>query len=62
MGLKKPGPSVDRWTILSLAGEAKLDPRTVKRAVEHGVSSLKSEYDRERIREAAKRIGVTLPD
>jgi hypothetical protein len=49
-----------RATILRLAAETQLDPRTVKRAVEEGVGALKAAIDRERLREAAKRLGVKL--
>jgi len=53
---------LDRTTILRLAVEAQLDPRTVQRAAEKGVSSLKSEFDRQRLRAAADKLAVKLTD
>jgi hypothetical protein len=52
--------SIDRATLLRLAAEAQLDPRTVQRAVEKGVESLKSEFDRERLRTAAQKLSIRL--
>jgi hypothetical protein len=57
MGLRS---QIDRAGILRLAADSQLDPRTVKRAVEHGIDSLKAEVDRNRLREAAKRLGLTI--
>ena len=57
MIMKKP---VDRSIILRLAAESQLDPRTVKRALEDGVTTLRAEVDRQRLRDAAKRLGVML--
>jgi hypothetical protein len=51
---------VDRTAILLLAAEAQLDPRTVKHAIEKGISSLRAAVDRERLRAAAKKLGVAL--
>lgn len=48
---------VPRRTILKIAVEAELDPRTVQRALEHGVNQMKSEYDRDRLRACAKKLG-----
>lgn len=47
--------------ILRLAAEAQLDPRTVKRAVEHGLASLKAAVDKDRLTIAAKKYGVVIP-
>lgn len=58
MGLKRS--PIDRTAILRLAAEAQIDPRTVKRAVENGVASLRAEVDRQRLREAAKRLGLVI--
>lgn len=52
--------TIDRAGILRLAADAQLDPRTVKRAVEHGIDSLRAEVDRSRLREAANRLGLTI--
>jgi len=46
--------------IAKLALESQLDPRTVKRAVQHGINSLKSEFSRERLAAAAKKLGIKL--
>jgi hypothetical protein len=51
---------IDTQTIARLAVEAQLDPRTVKRAINNGVGSLKSGFDRERLIAAAKKLGVKL--
>ena len=53
-------PMIDRADILRLAAEAQLDPRTVKRAVEHGISSVRAEFARERLRIAAEKLSVAL--
>lgn len=53
---------MDRKTVLLLAAEAELDVRTVAKACEHGVSSLRSEVDRARLREAARRLKVKLSE
>jgi hypothetical protein len=55
--MKKPA---DRSDILRLAAEAQIDPRTVKKALENGVNSLRAEVDRQRLREAAKRLGMSV--
>jgi hypothetical protein len=52
--------SLDRSSILRLAAESQLDPRTVKRAVEAGVNTLRAEVDRQRLLIAAKKLGLTI--
>jgi hypothetical protein len=49
-----------RADVLRLAAESQLDPRTVKRAIDRGVDSLKSEYDKTRLKDAALRLGLRL--
>ena len=51
---------VDRALVFRLAAESQLDPRTVKRALEDGVATLRAEVDRQRLLLAAKKLGVTL--
>jgi hypothetical protein len=51
---------IDRRDILRLAAETGLDPRTVKRAVERGIQSLRAEVDRERLRAAATKLELKL--
>lgn len=46
--------------VLRLSAETLLDPRTVKRAIEGGVEKLRAQADRDRILEAAKRLGIRL--
>ena len=46
----------DRPTIMRIALEAQLDPRTVKRAIEHGVDSLQSDHSKTRLRAALKKL------
>ena len=53
--------SVDRLTIMRIALEAQLDPRTVKRAIENGIDSLQSDHSKARLREALKKLKVKLP-
>jgi hypothetical protein len=48
--------TLDRHTIMKIALEARLDPRTVKRAADRGVDSMQSEYDRARLRDALKKL------
>jgi hypothetical protein len=52
--------AADRADVLRLAAEAQIDPRTVKRAIEHGVDVLRASVDRDRIRVAAKKLGIKL--
>jgi hypothetical protein len=52
--------TVDRTMILRLAAESQLDPRTVKRALESGISSLRAEVDKARLRDAAKKLGLAI--
>jgi hypothetical protein len=53
-------PSISRNVILRLAADSQLDPRTVKRAVDRGVDTLRAEVDRARLREAAAKLGLVL--
>ncbi len=53
---KPKEPKIDRATILRLAGEAQLDPRTVKRAVDRGIDSLHSDFARQRLRDAVVKL------
>ena len=53
--------SVDRLTIMRIALEAQLDPRTVMRAIENGIDSLLSDHSKARLREALKKLKVKLP-
>lgn len=57
MGLTPP---FDRPTIMRIALEAQLDPRTVKRAIEHGVDSLQSDFAKVRLRSALKKLKIEL--
>ena len=50
----------DRKTIRLLAAYADLDPRTVERAFRDGVDKMRAKDDREKLRKAAKKLGVTL--
>ena len=52
--------AIDRGVLLRLAADAQLDPRTVKRAMERGLDSLKSDFDKARLREAATKNGVKI--
>lgn len=47
---------LDRPTIARIALEAQLDPRTVKRALEKGLDSMQSDFDRGRLRAALKKL------
>jgi hypothetical protein len=47
---------VDRPTIARIALEAQLDPRTVKRALEHGIGVLLSDHSKDRLRSALKKL------
>ena len=53
-------PLPDRPTIMRIALEAQLDPRTVKRALERGLASLKSDFDKARLKVAAAKFDVRL--
>lgn len=48
--------SLDRPTIMRIALEAQIDPRTVKRAIEHGIESLQSDHSKARLRIALKKL------
>jgi hypothetical protein len=52
--------TIERPDILRLAAETGLDVRTVKRAVDRGVESLRAEVDRQRLRDAATRLDLKL--
>lgn len=54
--------TLDRKTILTLAAEAEVDERTVRKAEREGIDAIKGVASRERIRKAAKRLGVKLQD
>jgi len=47
---------IDRPTIARIALEAQIDPRTVKRAIEHGIDSLQSDHSKTRLRVALKKL------
>jgi hypothetical protein len=51
---------VTRADILRLSADSGLDPRTTKRAIDRGIDTLRAEVDRVRIREAAKKLGLTI--
>jgi hypothetical protein len=46
----------DRPTIMRIALEAQLDPRTVKRAIENGIDAMQSDYSKARLRDALKKL------
>jgi hypothetical protein len=47
---------VENSTLTRIALEAQLDPRTVKRALEHGIDVLLSSHSRDRLRSALKKL------
>ena len=47
---------LDRPTIMRIALEAQLDPRTVKRAIEQGIDSMQSDFSKARLRIALKKL------
>jgi hypothetical protein len=51
---------ITRFDILHLAAGSELDPRTVKRAVDRGIESMKSERDKAKLREVAAKLGLKL--
>jgi len=51
---------IDRRDVLRLSAETELDPRTIKRAIERGIESMKTETDRRRLREAAAKHNITI--
>ena len=48
--------AIDRPTILRIAVQAQLDPRTVKHALEDGIDSLQSGHSKTRLRAALKKL------
>jgi hypothetical protein len=52
--------TLSRQDILRLAAEAQLDPRTIQRALTHGVESLHSEFAQQRLREAATKLSLEI--
>jgi hypothetical protein len=52
--------TLDRSDILRLAAESGLGVRTVKRAVEKGVSALHAAVDQQRLRDAAVKLGIKV--
>jgi hypothetical protein len=51
---------IERADMLRLAAETGLDVRTVKRAVDRGIESIRAEVDRERLRVSAEKLGLAL--
>ena len=49
----------DRPTIMRIALEAQLDPRTVKRAIELGIETLHADHAKSRLRDALKKMKRT---
>ena len=54
--MPKPPTVLDRPTIMRIALEAQIDPRTVKRAIEHGIDALRSDHSKARLRDALKKL------
>lgn len=54
--------TLDRKTILNFAAEAEVDERTIKRALAEGVGAIKGTAAKERIRKAAKKLGIKVQD
>jgi hypothetical protein len=52
--------NISRRDVLRLSAETELDPRTIKRAVERGVNTMKAEADRRRLREAATKLSIAI--
>ena len=52
--------TIDRADILRLAAETGLDVRTVKRAMDRGIDSIRAQVDRERLRDAAVKLRLKL--
>ena len=51
---------IKRADILRLAAEAQLDPRTVQRAIERGVSKMQAAVDKDRLRAAAIKLKIKI--
>jgi len=51
----------DRSTLMRIAVEAQLDPRTVRRAFENGIDALHSANAKTRLKAALKKLKVALP-
>ena len=49
-------PLPDRITIMKIALEAQLDPRTVRRAIESGIEKIKTDFGKARLRDALKKM------
>jgi hypothetical protein len=56
-----PRDAGDSLSVLRLAVEAGLDPRTVARAMMEGVEAMKSTYSRDRLLAASKRLKIKVP-
>jgi hypothetical protein len=52
--------NISRRDVLRLSAETELDPRTIKRAVERGVESMRAEADQRRLREAAAKHNIAI--
>jgi hypothetical protein len=48
---------LDRPTIMRIALEAQVDPRTAKRAIDEGIDAIHSHQARARLREALTKLG-----
>lgn len=50
-----------QWQVLAIAGEARLDPRTVFRVLEGTSRSSRADNIRQQVVDAAARLGISLP-
>jgi hypothetical protein len=57
-----PTLDLSRADLLRLSAETGMDPRTIKRAVDRGIRSIRAEVDRERLKDAAKKLGLKLKE
>jgi hypothetical protein len=53
---------MNRRDRLRLSAESELDVRTIDRAEQEGIKALRSECDRERLKKAAARLRIALPE
>ena len=58
--MKQTKQTLNRADIMRLAAETGLDPRTIQRAIDRGVESIRAVVDRERLVAAALKLKLPL--
>jgi hypothetical protein len=55
-------PELSRADLLRLSAETGMDVRTIKRAADRGIHTLRAEVDRERLKTAAAKLSLKVKE